>query len=145
MTITRVIAAAAMLAGLAVGGAAPAWADTVFSGHYTVTETNPAGDTVTRSWDVSPCGAGCVTIHVTGGGENDTSTMHLVNGQWQSDGTDTAMVCADGTRIPAASDSHTAIDPTTLRGTVARTYKKAGCGTNAVGQTFTDTLVLTTA
>jgi hypothetical protein len=97
---------------------------------------------LTRSWDVSPCGAGCVTIHITGGAENDSYTMHLANGQWQYDSTDDAMVCDDGTKALAVSDSHTAIDAATLRGTVVRTYKKAACGGNAVGQSHTDTLVL---
>jgi hypothetical protein len=39
MTITRALAAAAMLAGLAVGTASIAWADTTMSGHYIMTET----------------------------------------------------------------------------------------------------------
>ena len=43
MTVTRVIAAAAMLAGLAVGTASPTWATPTMSGHYIATFTASTG------------------------------------------------------------------------------------------------------
>jgi hypothetical protein len=42
MTVTRGIAAAAMLAGLAVGTASVAWAAPTMSGHYTKTTNRSA-------------------------------------------------------------------------------------------------------
>jgi hypothetical protein len=51
MTITRKIAAAAMLAGLAVGTASTVWAAPTMSGHYLVTETNPTtGGSMPIDW-----------------------------------------------------------------------------------------------
>src|ERR1700722_2290817 len=58
MTITRGIAAAAMLAGLAVGTASAAWADTTMSGHYIRTETGQSGQSETADWYATPCGNG---------------------------------------------------------------------------------------
>jgi hypothetical protein len=39
MTVARVIAATAMFAGLGVGTASTAWADTTMSGHYIKTSS----------------------------------------------------------------------------------------------------------
>jgi len=139
MTIVRGLAAAAMFAGLAVGGAVPAGADSVFSGHYNATETSSGGASLTSGWDVTPCGAGCVNISIANGGQY---TAHLVNGQWQFGGNGTTK-CDDGTEVVGASTWENYVDPNTLRGTSVTTYKKAGCGENLVGQTFTHTLVLT--
>ena len=62
MTITRAIAAA-MLAGLAVGTASPAWADPpTMNGHYIRTVTNTKGQAVTNDWYFTPCGDGCVQL-----------------------------------------------------------------------------------
>jgi hypothetical protein len=51
MTITRALAAAAMLAGLAVGTASIAWADTTMSGHYIMTETGKGGRPIINDWN----------------------------------------------------------------------------------------------
>jgi hypothetical protein len=135
------VAATAMLAGLAVGGAGPVWAAPVFSGHYTGTNTSTGGQAITQGFDVTSCGDGCANISIDGG---SPYTAHLINGQqWTWDQTDDFLQCPDGTRIPAASDSHVALDATTLRGTEVVTWKKAGCGEDNVGKTFTHTLVLT--
>jgi hypothetical protein len=140
MTVARSFATAVTFTVIAVGAASPACADPVFSGHYNVIDTSSGGVAITFTYDVTPCGDGCVEISTEGGAP---LTAHLINGQWQWDETDNPMVCDDGTRIPAASDSHNAIDATTLRGTSLVTWKKAGCGENNVGKTFTHTLVLT--
>jgi hypothetical protein len=140
MSVTRAIAATAMLAGLAIGGAAPAWADP-FSGHYTATETSTGGAVVTQSLDVTPCGDGCAKISYEGGAP---WTAHLLNGQqWVWDETDDYVVCDDGTKVPNAFDAHKAIDAATLRGTAVVTWKKATCGIDNTGNTLTHTLVLT--
>jgi hypothetical protein len=86
-------------------------------------------------WDVTPCGSGCVNI-------NGTYTAHLVNGSYEFDSKDDPAECSDGSRITNASDSHYSVDPVTLRGTAAITWKKAACGNNNVGQTFNHTIVL---
>ena len=143
MTITRGIATAAVFAGLAVGTAGTAWADTSFSGRYTSTDTSSGGNVHTETWNVAPCGDGCVKISVDGGG-GAPWTAQLTNGQWQWDESDD-MVCNDGSKVSSASTSHNAIDAAALRGTSLVTYKKAGCGEDNVGKTFTHTLVLTPA
>jgi hypothetical protein len=98
--------------------------------------TSPiAGQTCRRT----PCGAGCVNVVIADGGQY---TAHLVNGQWQFGGSGKTK-CQDGTEVVGASTWENYIDPNTLRGTSFTTYKKAGCGDNLVGQTFTHTLVLT--
>jgi len=126
MTITRGIATAAVFAGLAVGTAGTARADTSFSGRYTSTDTSSGGNVHTETWNGAPW------------------TAQLTSGQWQWDESDD-MVCNDGSKVSSASTSHNAIDAATLRGTSLVTYKKAGCGEDNVGKTFTHTLVLTPA
>jgi hypothetical protein len=143
MTITRGIAAATMCTGLLIGTAGTAWADPTFSGRYTSTDTSSGGNVHTETWDVTPCGDACVKISIVGGG-GAPWTAQLVNGQWQWDESDD-MVCNDGTKVSNASTSHNALDASTLRGTSVVTYKKAGCGEDNVGKTFTHTLVLTAA
>jgi len=106
MTITRGIATAAVFAGLAVGTAGTAWADTSFSGRYTSTDTSSGGNVHTETWNVAPCGDGCVKISVDGGG-GAPWTAQLTNGQWQWDESDD-MVCNDGSKVSSASTSHNA-------------------------------------
>jgi len=142
MTITRGFAIAVAFAGLALGTATTAWADSSFSGRYTSTDTSSGGNVHTETWNVTPCGDGCVKISIEGGGA--PWTAQLTNGQWQWDESDD-MVCNDGSKVSSASTSHNAIDAATLRGTSLVTYKKAGCGQDNVGKTFTHTLVLTPA
>ena len=63
MAIVRGLAATAVFAGLAVGTAGTAWADTpTMNGSYTETSTSPSGLSVTNDWTVSPCGNGCAYV-----------------------------------------------------------------------------------
>jgi hypothetical protein len=57
MAIARGLVATAMFAGLVVGAAGTAWADTpTTDGSYTGTATTPSGGTLTSSWTVNSCG-----------------------------------------------------------------------------------------
>jgi hypothetical protein len=68
MAIARRFAATAVFAGLAVGAASPAWADTpTMNGSYTETATTPTGATFTTSWTVNSCGDGCIYIKAGAG------------------------------------------------------------------------------
>jgi hypothetical protein len=126
MTITRGIAAAAMLAGLAVGTASTAWADTTMSGHYIVTNTDK-GYSVTNDWYVTPCGDGCANVAVTPGGPAG-SQARLDNGQWTMDINGGNAHCPDGTVVPNANSNHYTWDPNTLAGTVETTLNVPACG-----------------
>jgi hypothetical protein len=141
MAITRGFAATVILAGLAVGTASAAWAETTMSGHYIETETDPStgqpiiigGQPVTNDWNVTPCGDGCANVNFTVG---PPSQAHLVNGQWTMDTTATTVECADATRVDKAFTTHFTWDPNTLAGTSQNNYTKAACG-NAAGTTQT--------
>jgi hypothetical protein len=141
MTITRGLAAAAMLAGLAGVTAATAWADTTMSGHYIETETGPAP--YTSDWYVTPCGDGCASIIKAGGGGRP-SQAHLVDGQWTVDTTGGPAICPDGTSVPDAVSAHYTWDPNTLTGTVQTTNTAPACGF-PTGFSFTNDLQLTQA
>lgn len=135
MTITRGIAAAAMLAGLAVGTASAAWAETMMSGHYTRTETNPqTGQSETDDWYATSCGDGCASLASTPGGP-DLSQAELVNGQWTMDSAVHTLSCPDGTVVPNAVSAHYMWDPNTLAGTVQVIYNVPACGNPAGYQT----------
>jgi hypothetical protein len=130
MTFTRGIAAAAMLAGLAIGTASTAWAAPTMSGHYIRTDTEPqSGRATTEDWYFTPCGDGCASVAHTSGGQ-PWGQAHLVNGQWVLV-TDGNTKCQDGTVVPNADDDHYAWDPNTLAGTVQVTEKIATCGATA--------------
>ena len=125
MTITPGIAAAAMLAGLAVGAAAPASATPVMSGHYIETETTPDGRSSTNDWHFAPCGDGCADVSNPATGRGFRAM--LVNGQWTIDSTD-SVVCSDGTTEDNSTSAHYTWDPNTLVGTVQRTQNQSVCG-----------------
>jgi hypothetical protein len=130
MTITRGIAAAAMFAGLAVGTASTAWAETTMSGHYIVTNSWPGG-TVTEDWYFTSCGDGCASVNVKGG----TFQAHVVNGQWTMDSRSNSQ-CLAGQVIPNNENAHYTWDPNTLTGTVTSTNIAPVCGVPAgVSQT----------
>jgi hypothetical protein len=136
MTITRAIAAAAMLAGLPVGAASTAWADPpTMNGHYIRTVTNAKGQAVTNDWYFTPCGDGCAQLTTP-----PTAQAQLVNGQWTMDLVSDA-VCPDGSTVPAARGAHYMWDPNTLAGTVQITVNVPACG-EAVGQIGTAKLQL---
>jgi hypothetical protein len=82
MTITRALAAAAMLAGLAVGTASIAWADTTMSGHYIMTETGKGGRPIINDWNFTPCGDGCASL-VSNGTPVGQARLVNDNGQLQ--------------------------------------------------------------
>ena len=141
MIVTRAIAATAMFAGLAVGVASAAWAETTMSGHYIRTETDPqTGESVTDDWYATPCGNGCTSIAATPGGPA-LSQARLVNGQWTLASAVHTLGCPDGTVVPNAFSNHYAWDPKTLAGTVAVTYNVDACGSPA-GATGTNHMQL---
>jgi hypothetical protein len=134
MTITRGIAAAVMLAGLAVGTASAASADTTMSGHYIRTETGQSGQSETADWYATPCGDGCASIASTPGGP-ELSKARLVNGQWTEASVLHTLACPDGTAVPNAVSGQYTWDPNTLAGTVQLTYNVPACGNPAGYQT----------
>ena len=128
MTVTRGFAATVIFAGLAVGTASAAWADTTMSGHYVRTETDPqTGQSQTADWYLTPCGDGCVSVGIRPDASAPTQAR-LVNGQWTLDSAVHTLSCADGTVVPNAVSAHYMWDPNTLAGTVRVTYNVAACG-----------------
>src|SRR6202012_2317917 len=63
MTITRGVAASAMLASLALVVTAPVSTADPLNGHYIETETYPDGHQVHSDWFITPCGAGWASIN----------------------------------------------------------------------------------
>ena len=125
MTITPGIAAAAMLAGLAVGAAAPASATPVMNGHYIETETTPDGRSNANDWYFTSCGDGCADV--SNPAISSGFRAMLVNGQWTIDSID-GVVCSDGTTEDNSTSAHYTWDPSTLAGTVQRTKNHLVCG-----------------
>ena len=142
MAITRGFATTVIFAGLAVGAASAAWADTpTMNGHYIRTETNPnTGNSQTDDWYVTPCGDGCASVAVRPDA-TAPSQARLVNGQWTLDSAVHAAICPDGTVVPNAVSAHYVWDPNTLAGTVQVTYNEPACG-NPAGHTQTNTVQL---
>jgi hypothetical protein len=125
MAVTRGIAAAAMLTGLAVGTASTACADTTMSGHYIATETS-SDRTITEDWYFTSCGDGCAAVVITPG--ESPLQARLANGQWTMDEGPYAAYCPDGTTVPGAISGHATWDPTTLAGTMTFTHNVSACG-----------------
>lgn len=125
MAMTRAIAAAAMFAGLAVGTASAAWADTTMSGHYTWTSTTPRGSAMSGDYYFTPCGDGCASVATAPGGQA-VALARLINGQWTMEGT-WAIRCADGSPGPN-EPYHDTWDPNTLEGTSTLMYNVPACG-----------------
>jgi hypothetical protein len=129
MTVTRAIAATAIFAGLAVGTASTAWAESpTMSGHYIETSTTPNGVVNTQDWYVTPCGDGCVSVARTAGGP--AVQARLVNGQWTLDTSGTA-ICPEGNKVPFALSMHYTWDPNTLTGLCQTTANVPVCGNPA--------------
>jgi hypothetical protein len=129
MTITRRLAAAAILAGVAVGTASTALADQpTMSGHYVKTASAvsapPGTPPTTSDWYATPCGDGCASISDPGG---VLGQAQLVNGQWTMDATTNAQ-CVDGSQVPSALSVHYTWDPNTLAGSSQTTAKVPECG-----------------
>lgn len=147
MTITRGFAATAMLAGLALGLAAPATAQYQMNGHYVETQSDPStgqplvvnGQPITNDWYFTPCGDGCASVSGAQGGQ-PVGQAQLVNGQWTLNTTDNAD-CPDGTSVPGAYGGHRAWDPNTLAGTVQVTVNTPACGSQA-GVNWTNNIQL---
>jgi len=134
MAIARGFAATVIFAGLAVGTASAARAETTMSGHYIRIETNPqSGQSATDDWYATPCGDGCASLASTPGGPAQ-SQARLVNGQWIVDTTGAPLRCPDGSVVNAVS-AHYTLDPNTLAGTVLLTYEVPACGNPAGYQT----------
>ena len=124
MAVIRGFAATAVFAGLAVGAASTAWAETpTMSGDYTETSTSPSGRGVTTDWSVSTCGDGCLWIKAGAG----SGQAHLIDGQWVMD-TMNSLSCPDGAFVLYAASSHITWDPNTLEGTSEITYNIGACG-----------------
>jgi hypothetical protein len=131
MTITRGFAATVIFAGLAVGTASAAWAETTMSGHYIRLETDPrTGESEDDEWYATPCGDGCASIASTPGGPA-ISQARLVNGQWTLASAVHTLTCGDGTVVPDAVSAYYTWDPNTLAGTVQLTYQVPACGNPA--------------
>jgi hypothetical protein len=126
MTVARVIAATAMFAGLGVGTASTAWADTTMSGHYIKTSTNSEGKVTTADWYFTPCGDGCASVSFGPG--RGQGQAQLVNGQWTLDLQNDTAHCPDGSSLPGAMNDHFTWDPNTLAGTSVATYNVPACG-----------------
>ena len=138
MTITRGFAATAIFAGLAVGTASAAWAETTMSGHYLRIETDPqTGQSETDDWYATPCGDGCASLALTPGGPV-ISQARLVNGQWTLESAIHTLNCPDGTVVPNAVSAHYTWDPDTLAGTVQLTSNVPACGIPGGYQTTND-------
>ena len=128
MTIARGFAATVIFAGLAVGSASAAWAETTMSGHYIRIETDPqTGQSETDDWYATPCGDGCASLASTPGGPA-ISQARLVNGQWTLDSAIHTLNCPDGTVVPNAVSAHYTWDPNTLAGTVQINSNGSACG-----------------
>ncbi|BBX42682.1 hypothetical protein [Mycobacterium simiae] len=140
MTIARGFALTAICAGLAVGSAGAAWADTpTMSGSYTETVTTPSGHSIDNSWSVNSCGNGCLWIKAGLG----ASQARLVDGQWVMD-TMSNVSCPDGAYTIYGTTTHTVWDPNTLTGTSAHTYITGACG-NPPGFTQVDQITIKSA
>src|ERR1700754_4212041 len=112
MAIARVFAATAAAAGLALGAAGTAWADTpTLNGSYTLTSKAPGGVAMTTDWSVSPCGEGCAYVKAGAGG----TQAHLQGNTWVMDSMND-LRCADGSYIQFATQAHMVWDATTLEG-----------------------------
>jgi hypothetical protein len=95
MTITRGLAAAALLAGAWVGLAGPASAEAP-SGTYTATVTEASGSVgpaplssgQTLTWLLTTCGADCTHLEVNPPNAKSQVDMHLQGGSWMTGGSD---------------------------------------------------------
>jgi hypothetical protein len=134
MAIAQGFAVTVIFAGLAVGTASAAWADTTLSGHYVRTETGAQnGQSITDDWYATPCGDGCASLASTPGGPVQ-SQARLDNGQWIVDTTGATLRCPDGTVVPNAVSAHYTLDQNSLAGTVLLTYQVPACGNPAGNQ-----------
>jgi hypothetical protein len=141
MSVTRGLAAAAVLAGLAVGTASAAWAAPTMSGHYIETWTAANGQSGTNDWYFTPCGDGCASAAVGGPSHGPLGQARLVNGQWTLDSAGD-WACPDGSHdVPDALSLHFTWDPNTLAGTVQSTIKVPACG-HSPGQQWTNNIQL---
>jgi hypothetical protein len=119
--ITRGTTVAAVLAGLAVGFAGPAWADDGLSGTYNyVNETG-----FTSTWTVTPCGSGCAHVFTSHSAAN--YDLMLRNGRWTATvNPPDAVRCKDGT--PAQATVTISVDAATLTGTSTTSSTVGVCG-----------------
>lgn len=85
MTITRGLAVGVVLAGAAVGLAAPASAEPL-NGTYTETVTDNGGSMVrtgaTIDWILTPCGPDCTHIQQTAADNPWDTDVHLQGNTW---------------------------------------------------------------
>ena len=120
----RLVLVALAFAGLAVGSAAPAWADERLDGDYTFVN-GPTTNTWTITTQCNPEGK-C-------GGTVSTSTglveaiKKLPGGLWTLDRTDVpnGWICPNGSTGPG--DQSYTFDPVTLAGTLSYTSKPGAC------------------
>ena len=154
MMITRALASAAILTGLAAGTActspqreagraapetspaavnttAPAGAPaTTMHGHFMATYTKNDKST-SVDWYFTPCGDGCASVAIGHPGSSPLQAR-LVNGQWTMDNKNDSARCPDGSFTSTGIfASHFTWDPRTLTGTVQQTLTQPACGAEA--------------
>lgn len=122
----KTLAATATLAAVAFALAAPASADPVMSGTYTV--HYPDGTPGDSTFTATPCGPGCTRV----AWPNIAGQANLVGNQWRLDLPvyPEAWKCASDGSLHAGS-SHMSWDATTLAGTEVITHTEAACGGDA--------------
>ncbi len=101
MTITRGLAAGVLLAGAAVGLAAPASADLV-DGSYQLTYSEPDGPPPT-TWIVTSCGAGCKTLQSP---PYDPTDWHLQGSTWTAPSEDGSTHTIDNNTLAGSVNGH---------------------------------------
>jgi len=129
MTSLRAIAPAAILAGLAIGTACPALADTEpMTGQYDAVFTSE-GSSNHVQYFFSPCGAGCENVNITRPGMPEGLQAHLVSGKWSVSNPHDSAVCPSGEKpTPGIWSSNLTWDPNSLEGTARHTLNQPACG-----------------
>jgi hypothetical protein len=131
MSITRGVATAAVVAGVAVTAASTAWADPpTMSGNYTL--DFPGNPPTTYMVVFTPCGPGCTNAQIPNTPNYFDGQAHLSNAQWAMDVPDPhAIACADGSEHPGVH--HDVWDANTLQGAQWATAPSNPCAGDAPG------------
>lgn len=83
MTRMRIAGLSTVLAGMALGLAAPASADLTDGSYQAIYEVNGSS----HPWVVTPCGAGCKSVQWDSGDATGTDTYHLKGTIWTAEPT----------------------------------------------------------
>jgi hypothetical protein len=135
VTTNRGIAAAAMLAGFAVGTAGTAWADQTMTGVY-----KASWKSYTHTLTFTSCGDGCADVAWDSG---SSSRATLADGTWTMDDPvmPNAVTCPDGSK--AAGATHYSWDASTLRGEMWNNLPVGTCGIPEAGESHHNVFTLT--